>query len=169
MLLNPLVLAAALALVSSGKDTDDFISAAAGKIAISTDDLPTAASELGRLLKPAASKKDAYRVEGEKSWGFNLVAVLKREAKARTVHVVFYDKDDKDALRKFAPVRAIEVNPAAHNKVLNVPAIEVTEDQGFAGGKTYIVRVTELDSGNKEVVLAESLLTLTKTAPAKTE
>jgi hypothetical protein len=162
--MKSLILAAAVALASNA--ADDFIQAASGKIAISTDDLPTAASDLGRLLKPAAKKTDPYRVEGEKSWGFNLVAVLKKEAKAPTVHVVFYDKDDKDALRKFAPVRAIEVNPAAHNRVLQVPSIEVSEDQGFATGKTYIVRVTELENGNKEVVLAETLLQLTKTKPA---
>ncbi|HEY4222269.1 MAG TPA: hypothetical protein VGO62_13025, partial [Myxococcota bacterium] len=125
-----------------GAAADEFITAAQGKIAISTDDLPTEASDLGRLLKPAAKKTDPYRVEGDKSWSFNLVAVLKHEAKGASVHVVFYDKDDKEALKKFAPVRAIEVNPAAHNKLLTVPSIQVAEDQGFAAGKTYIVRVT---------------------------
>ena len=45
----------------------------------------------------AARKSDAYKIEGEHNWTVNVVAVLKKEAKG-SVHVVFYDKDDKDAL-----------------------------------------------------------------------
>ncbi len=156
--MNILVIAAVLA--AGAPAADDFITRAKGKIAISTEDLPTAAADMERLLKPAVHKTSPYRVEGDNSWSVNLVAVLKKEARG-AVHVVFYDKDDKAALHKHAPVRAIEVNPAAHNKLLQVPQIEFNADQGFVPGKTYIVRVTELDH-NHEVVLAETLLTLTK-------
>jgi hypothetical protein len=147
---------------------DDFITPAAGKIVVTTDDLPTEASDMARLLKPAVKKSDPYKVEGDKSWSVNLVAVLKKEAKGSSVHVVFYDRDDKAALKKFEPVRAIEVHPAAHNKLLQVPQVEFNADQGFAGGKTYIVRVTELEN-NHEVVLAETQMTLTGPPPPKEE
>ena len=153
----------------AGTSTDDF-GVASGKIVVTDNELPSEAAGLLRLVKPAAKKTDPYRSEGENSWTVNLVAVMKREPKA-SVNVVFYDKDDKAALAKHEPVRAIEVHPAAHNKVVTVPSVNITADQGFVANKTYIVRVTEIEGG-KEIVLAETQLTLVKAkkdAPAQNE
>jgi len=104
-----------------------------GKIVISPEAPPTAASEIPAYLAANVVKEGSYDLTKGPPWPMHLVGVLPR-AITKPITLVFVDKADK----KLAPMFSIQV--ASKQRVV-IAHTEATVAAGFAVGKTYLVRL----------------------------
>jgi hypothetical protein len=133
-----------------------------GKIVISIDPFPKKMDDaMTGFLKAAVKKDDLYSLtsDGKTSWSFNLLAFLNKDPGGDAMNLVFYDKDDKDSQKKFEPIQSVELKSTKGSRLVSLTSISLSPDSGFSGGKTYLIRATQL-KGGKEVVLAEAQITL---------
>jgi hypothetical protein len=125
----------------------DALKPYAGKIVISPDAPPTAASELPAYLAANYVKAGGYDLIKGPPWPMHLVGVLPKDV-AKPILLVFTDKADK----KQTPLVEIEV--AGKQRVV-IAHTEATVAAGFASNKTYVVRLML-----GKTVLARAELTL---------
>jgi hypothetical protein len=154
-------------LLSAAAAAEDIQKTYNGKIIIAKEAFPSKMDEeLSAFLKTNAKKDGRYTLasDGLTPWTFNIMAFLSKDPGGADLNLVFYDKDDKEAQKKFEPIQSIQIGTTKGGRVIKLSEISLTTDLGFAGGKTYLVRATQL-KGGKEVVLAETQLTLSVTAP----
>ncbi len=118
-----------------------------GKVVISPDVPPTAASELPAYLAANAVKSGGYDLIKGPPWPMHLVGVLPRDV-TKPIMLVFTDKDDK------TQTRLIEIEVASKQRIV-IAHTEATVAAGFASNKTYVVRLMLGKS-----VLARAELTL---------
>jgi hypothetical protein len=106
----------------------------AGKVVISPDPPPSAASELPAYLAGNATKDDHYELIGGPPWSMHLVAVLAKEPGAKPVTLVIADPTDPS----LPPLVSIELTS---KRRIVIAHSEATIAAGFAPDKTYAVRV----------------------------
>ena len=118
-----------------------------GRIVISPDAPPTAASELPPYLAANAVKTNDYDLIKGPPWPMHLVGVLPRDV-TKPLVLVFTDKADKTR----APLISTEVSSKQRIAIVHT---EATIAAGFAASKTYVVRLML-----GKTVLAKAELTL---------
>ncbi len=118
-----------------------------GKIVISPDAPPTAASELPAYLAANAVKSGGYDLIKGPPWPMHLVGVLPRDV-SKPIMLVFTDQADK----KQTPLFSIEVGSKQRIVIAHT---EATVAAGFAANRTYMVRLM-----HGKLVLAKAELTL---------
>ncbi len=133
------------ALVSTAR-AGDALKPYVGRIVISPEPPPTAASELPAYLAANVVKTSEYDLIKGPPWPMHLVAVLARDAKGLVLVVT--DKADK----KQTPLISAE---AASNQRVVISHTEATIAAGFAAGNPYVVRLMR-----GKTVLARAELTL---------
>jgi hypothetical protein len=118
-----------------------------GRIIISPETPPTAASELPAYLAANAVKTDEYDLIKGPPWPMHLVGVLPRDV-TKPIKLVVTDKADA----KQEPLISFDVTS---RKRVVIAHTEATIAAGFAAGKTYVVRLML-----GKTVLAKSVLAL---------
>lgn len=134
------------ALVSTAR-AGDPLKPYVGRIVISPDAPPTAASELPAYLAINAVKTNEYDLIKGPPWPMHLVGVLPRDV-TKPLVLVLADKAD----RTQAPLISTEVSSKQRIAIAHT---EATIGAGFAATKTYVVRLMLGKS-----VLARAELTL---------
>jgi hypothetical protein len=127
--------------------TGDALKPYIGRIVISPETPPTAASEIPAYLAANVVKGDEYDLIKGPPWPMHLVGVIPRDV-AKPIKLVITDKADK----KLAPL--LEFDVSSKQRIV-VAHTEATIAAGFAAGKTYVVRLML-----GKTVLARSELTL---------
>jgi hypothetical protein len=115
--------------------------------------------EMKALLKAMVRKDRHYSLAGEGSWAMSFLAFLSQDPGGEPLTLVFYDSADPESQKKLEPVQAVELASAKGARVLRVSDLQLSSQDGFSAGKSYLVRATQLKEG-REVVLAEALLSL---------
>lgn len=104
-----------------------------GRIVISPEVPPSAASELPAYLAANQVKENEYDLIKGPPWPMHLVGVLPKNV-AKPIKLVFTEKGDA----KQTPLAAIDV--ASKQRVV-IAHSEANIAAGFAAGKTYVVRL----------------------------
>ncbi len=103
-----------------------------GRIVMSPDAPPTAASELPAYLAANAVKGDGYDLIKGPPWPMHLVGVIPRDV-AKPITLVITDKAD--------PKQVLLSTEVSSKQRIVVAHTEATIAAGFAAGKTYVVRL----------------------------
>jgi hypothetical protein len=105
----------------------------AGRIVISPEVPPTAASELPAYLAANQVKSDEYDLIKGPPWPMHLVGVLPRVV-TKPLELVIVEKGDKKQ------TRLVSVSATSKQRIV-IAHTEATVAAGFAAGKTYVVRL----------------------------
>ena len=127
-----------------------------GQLLVSSDPLPASAAndaELIRQLQKAHTGVIAHaRTESVPVWRFHFMAFMDRKPGATMVALDFYTDDKKKAF--VAQERLAGIDPKL---TLLEAEVELSEDDGLAADRSYLVKLTAELKG-KEIVLATTKL-----------
>ena len=158
---SPRALLAALALVlaaggAASADVSESVQKKfRGQILVSAEPLPETATdeaEQVRALKKAATTLVAHGPGEPAVWRFHFMAFMKKKPGATQVALDFYTDDKKKDF--VAQERLTGIDPVL---TLLHSQVELSEDDGLAAGRSYVVKLTAEVKG-KEVVLATTKL-----------
>jgi hypothetical protein len=127
-----------------------------GQIFISTEPLPQSADDDGSLVKALkkANRPEIKHVNGDgvPVWRFHVLAFMSKKPGVSQVALDFYTDDKTKAFVAQERLAGID-----KNLTLLVAQVDLSEDDGLAVNKSYIVKLTAEVNG-KDVVLATTKL-----------
>lgn len=127
-----------------------------GQIFISTEPLPQSADDDGSLVKALkkANRPDIKHVtsDGVPVWRFHVLAFMSKKPGVSQVALDFYTDDKTKAFVAQERLAGID-----KGLTLLVAQVDLSEDDGLAVNKSYIVKLTAEVNG-KDVVLATTKL-----------
>lgn len=129
-----------------------------GKIFVSATRIDDASR--GKLLSRfGKAKPESTLVRGEdKHWKGTLVAFLKKRCYPGPISLWYFDKSDKDALKK-KQFAHMEATPHGKAREIIVYDLDLDPDVGLNKGRTYIIHLGQL-VGKRRVLFAQGEVTL---------
>lgn len=151
------VLALAIAAGAAGADVPVSVQKQLkGQIFISPEPLPQSADSDAALVKALkkAHKGElrSVKADGVATWRFHVLAFMSKKPGVSQVSLDFYLDDKSKAFVAQERLAGID-----KGLTLLVAQVDLSEDDGLAPGKSYLVKLTA-EVGGKEVVLATTKL-----------
>jgi hypothetical protein len=115
-----------------------------------------ARARFSRVVHTAANAQMATAPDAA-PWTIDLVASLRRPAKAGNALFLIYDAADKSAIAEHQVTALFQTGVKAGNTV--AARLTLSGEDGIEAGHSYRIRIAQL-IGGKEVVLAETEVTL---------